>query len=69
MDADVDAVCIADDCDSEDGDALNGEDNVLSEVHTKRTAVNKNESEEELLLTREAVVRFDQDSIADATDI
>uniref|UniRef100_A0AAV1VDL2 Uncharacterized protein n=1 Tax=Peronospora matthiolae TaxID=2874970 RepID=A0AAV1VDL2_9STRA len=81
MDADVDAIDIDDDDDddagifsiandgqSEDDDTLTGEDSVLSAVHTKRTAVDKDESAEEFLLTREAVVRFVQDSIADALD-
>uniref|UniRef100_A0AAV1VEK8 Uncharacterized protein n=1 Tax=Peronospora matthiolae TaxID=2874970 RepID=A0AAV1VEK8_9STRA len=71
MDADVDAIDIDDDddddagivsissdCQSEDDDTLTGEDNVRSAVHTKRTAVDKDESAEEFLLTREAVVRF-----------
>uniref|UniRef100_A0AAV1VAZ0 Uncharacterized protein n=1 Tax=Peronospora matthiolae TaxID=2874970 RepID=A0AAV1VAZ0_9STRA len=72
MDADFDAIdsdnndddddagifSIANDCHSEYNDALNREDNVLRSVHTKRTAVDKDESAEELLLTREAVVRF-----------
>uniref|UniRef100_A0AAV1UVH0 Uncharacterized protein n=1 Tax=Peronospora matthiolae TaxID=2874970 RepID=A0AAV1UVH0_9STRA len=77
MDASVDAIDIDDDDDagifsiandlqSEDGDTLTGEDNVLSAVHTKRTAVDKDESADEFLLTREAVVRFVQVSIADA---
>uniref|UniRef100_A0AAV1VL12 Integrase catalytic domain-containing protein n=1 Tax=Peronospora matthiolae TaxID=2874970 RepID=A0AAV1VL12_9STRA len=57
---------IASDHQSEDDDTLTGEDNVLSVVHTKRTAVDKDESAEEFLLTREAVVRFVQDCIADA---
>uniref|UniRef100_A0AAV1V6C9 Tf2-1-like SH3-like domain-containing protein n=1 Tax=Peronospora matthiolae TaxID=2874970 RepID=A0AAV1V6C9_9STRA len=75
MDADVDAIdiddddactiSIANDCYSEN-EALTGEDDVLSAVHSKRTAVDKDESAEEFLLTREAVVRFVQDSIADA---
>uniref|UniRef100_A0AAV1U4K8 Uncharacterized protein n=1 Tax=Peronospora matthiolae TaxID=2874970 RepID=A0AAV1U4K8_9STRA len=60
MDADFDAIdidddedddagifSIANDCYSEDGDALTGEDNVLSAVHTKSTAVNKDESSKE----------------------
>uniref|UniRef100_A0AAV1TV14 Uncharacterized protein n=1 Tax=Peronospora matthiolae TaxID=2874970 RepID=A0AAV1TV14_9STRA len=81
MDADIDhidtddddddeagAFSIANDRHSEDDDALTGEDNVLSAVHTKRTAVDKDDSAEEFLLTREAVVRFVQDSIADALD-
>uniref|UniRef100_A0AAV1TSX3 Uncharacterized protein n=1 Tax=Peronospora matthiolae TaxID=2874970 RepID=A0AAV1TSX3_9STRA len=71
MDADVDAIkiddnddnaagtfSIANDCQSEDDDALTGENNVLSGVHTKRTAVDKDKSAEEILLTREVVVRF-----------
>uniref|UniRef100_A0AAV1V539 Uncharacterized protein n=1 Tax=Peronospora matthiolae TaxID=2874970 RepID=A0AAV1V539_9STRA len=57
---------IADDCHSEEDDAVTVENNVLSAVHTKRTAVDKDEPEEEFLLTREVVVRFVQDSIADA---
>uniref|UniRef100_A0AAV1UTI6 Uncharacterized protein n=1 Tax=Peronospora matthiolae TaxID=2874970 RepID=A0AAV1UTI6_9STRA len=81
MDADVDHIDIDDDdeddvgifsivndCHIEDDDALTGEDNVPSAVHKKRTAVDKDESAEEFLLTREAVVRFVQDSIADALD-
>uniref|UniRef100_A0AAV1TE63 Uncharacterized protein n=1 Tax=Peronospora matthiolae TaxID=2874970 RepID=A0AAV1TE63_9STRA len=57
MDADADAIYIdddddddagifniANDCQSEDSDAFTGESNVLSAVHTKRTAVNKDES-------------------------
>uniref|UniRef100_A0AAV1VKZ8 Chromo domain-containing protein n=1 Tax=Peronospora matthiolae TaxID=2874970 RepID=A0AAV1VKZ8_9STRA len=81
MDADVDAIdiddddhddanifSIANDRQSEDDDTLTGEDNVLSAVHTKRTAVDKDELAEEYLLTREAVVRFVQDSFADAID-
>uniref|UniRef100_A0AAV1UQS6 Uncharacterized protein n=1 Tax=Peronospora matthiolae TaxID=2874970 RepID=A0AAV1UQS6_9STRA len=59
MDADVDTIdidddddddntgifSIANDCHSEDDDALTGEkDSVLSVVHTKRTAVNKDET-------------------------
>uniref|UniRef100_A0AAV1UPE2 Tf2-1-like SH3-like domain-containing protein n=1 Tax=Peronospora matthiolae TaxID=2874970 RepID=A0AAV1UPE2_9STRA len=81
MDADVDGIDVDDDDDddagifsiakdrqSEDDDTLTGEDNVLSAVHTKRTAIDKDESAEECLLTREAVVRFVQDSIADALD-
>uniref|UniRef100_A0AAV1VMB3 Uncharacterized protein n=1 Tax=Peronospora matthiolae TaxID=2874970 RepID=A0AAV1VMB3_9STRA len=81
MDADVDAIdigdddddnagifSIANDCHSEDDDILTDEDNVLSAVHTKRAAVDKDESAEIFLLTREAVFRFVQYSIADATD-
>uniref|UniRef100_A0AAV1U5L5 Integrase catalytic domain-containing protein n=1 Tax=Peronospora matthiolae TaxID=2874970 RepID=A0AAV1U5L5_9STRA len=49
---------IADDCHKEEGDALTGEDDVLSAVRSKRTAVDKDESAKEFLLTREAVVRF-----------
>uniref|UniRef100_A0AAV1TNQ2 Uncharacterized protein n=1 Tax=Peronospora matthiolae TaxID=2874970 RepID=A0AAV1TNQ2_9STRA len=59
---------IANDRQSEDGDTVTGEDNVLSAVHTKRTAVDKDESADEFLLTRKAVVRFVQDSFADALD-
>uniref|UniRef100_A0AAV1USQ8 Uncharacterized protein n=1 Tax=Peronospora matthiolae TaxID=2874970 RepID=A0AAV1USQ8_9STRA len=69
MDDDVDAIdiddddaagifSIANDRQSADDDTLTGEDNVLSAVHTKRTAVDKDESAEDFLLTREAVVRF-----------
>uniref|UniRef100_A0AAV1V5V9 Uncharacterized protein n=1 Tax=Peronospora matthiolae TaxID=2874970 RepID=A0AAV1V5V9_9STRA len=49
---------IANDCHREDDDALTGEDNVLSAVHTKRTAVDKDDQAEAFLLTREVVVRF-----------
>uniref|UniRef100_A0AAV1V0N9 Uncharacterized protein n=1 Tax=Peronospora matthiolae TaxID=2874970 RepID=A0AAV1V0N9_9STRA len=53
MDADADAIdiddhdddagisSIANECHSEDDDALTGEDNALSAVHTKRTATDK----------------------------
>uniref|UniRef100_A0AAV1T2H0 Uncharacterized protein n=1 Tax=Peronospora matthiolae TaxID=2874970 RepID=A0AAV1T2H0_9STRA len=81
MDADVDYIdtdddddedagifSIANDCHSEDDDDLNGEDTVPSEVHMKRTAVDKYESAEEFLLTREVVVRFVQDPFADAIE-
>uniref|UniRef100_A0AAV1U2Z4 Uncharacterized protein n=1 Tax=Peronospora matthiolae TaxID=2874970 RepID=A0AAV1U2Z4_9STRA len=81
MDADVDAIdiddgdddgagifSIASDCHGEDDDALISEDTVLSAVHTKRTATNKDESTEEFLLSRKAVVRFVQDSIVDVLD-
>uniref|UniRef100_A0AAV1US47 Uncharacterized protein n=1 Tax=Peronospora matthiolae TaxID=2874970 RepID=A0AAV1US47_9STRA len=76
MDADVDGIddddagifSIADDRQSEDDDTLTGVENVLSALYTKRTAVDKDESAEEFLLTREAVVRFVQDPIADALD-
>uniref|UniRef100_A0AAV1TEL2 Tf2-1-like SH3-like domain-containing protein n=1 Tax=Peronospora matthiolae TaxID=2874970 RepID=A0AAV1TEL2_9STRA len=67
-DDDAGIFSIANDCHSEDDDTLTGEDNVLSAVHTKRTAVDKDESAEEFLLTREAAVRFAQDSISDALD-
>uniref|UniRef100_A0AAV1TXQ8 Uncharacterized protein n=1 Tax=Peronospora matthiolae TaxID=2874970 RepID=A0AAV1TXQ8_9STRA len=78
MDADVNAIeidddnagifSIAKDCHSEDDDALTGEDNVDSALQTKCNAVDKDESAEEFLLFRKAVVRFVQDSIADALD-
>uniref|UniRef100_A0AAV1TRV9 Uncharacterized protein n=1 Tax=Peronospora matthiolae TaxID=2874970 RepID=A0AAV1TRV9_9STRA len=81
MNADVDAIDIDDDDDddtgifsiandrqSEDDDTLTGEDNARSAVHTKRTAVKKDESEEDFLLTCQALVRFFQDSIVDALD-
>uniref|UniRef100_A0AAV1URN5 Uncharacterized protein n=1 Tax=Peronospora matthiolae TaxID=2874970 RepID=A0AAV1URN5_9STRA len=67
MDADVDGIDVDDDDDddagifsiakdrqSEDDDTLTGEYNVLSAVHTKRIAVDKDKSVEEFLLTREA---------------
>uniref|UniRef100_A0AAV1U1U5 Uncharacterized protein n=1 Tax=Peronospora matthiolae TaxID=2874970 RepID=A0AAV1U1U5_9STRA len=57
-DDDAGIFSIANNCHSEDDDALNGRDNVLSAMHTKRTAVDKDESAEAFLLTREAVVRF-----------
>uniref|UniRef100_A0AAV1USP7 Uncharacterized protein n=1 Tax=Peronospora matthiolae TaxID=2874970 RepID=A0AAV1USP7_9STRA len=63
-DDDAGMFSIVNDCYSEGDDTLTVEDNVLSAVHTKRTAVDKDESAEEFLLTREAVVRFVQDSIA-----
>uniref|UniRef100_A0AAV1T8M2 Uncharacterized protein n=1 Tax=Peronospora matthiolae TaxID=2874970 RepID=A0AAV1T8M2_9STRA len=67
-DDDAGMFSIASDCQSKDDGTLTGEDNVLSAVHTKRTAVDKDESAEEFLLTREAVVRFVQVQNADALD-
>uniref|UniRef100_A0AAV1V3K1 Uncharacterized protein n=1 Tax=Peronospora matthiolae TaxID=2874970 RepID=A0AAV1V3K1_9STRA len=71
MDADVDEINVDDNDDDdagifsiandrhiEDDDTLTGEDNFLSAVHTKCTAVDNDESAEEFLLTREAIVRF-----------
>ena len=50
-------------------DILAEETNNLLAVRTKRTDKNKrNESAEEFLLTRESVIRFVQDSIANAVD-
>uniref|UniRef100_A0AAV1UG72 Uncharacterized protein n=1 Tax=Peronospora matthiolae TaxID=2874970 RepID=A0AAV1UG72_9STRA len=57
-DNDAGILSIANDCQSEDDDTLTGEDNVLLAVHTKRTAVNKDKTAEEFLLTCEAMVRF-----------
>uniref|UniRef100_A0AAV1UJ23 Uncharacterized protein n=1 Tax=Peronospora matthiolae TaxID=2874970 RepID=A0AAV1UJ23_9STRA len=67
-DDDAGTFSIANDFHSEEDHALTGEDNVLSAVHTNRTTVDKDESAEEFLLTREVVVRFVQYSIADALD-
>uniref|UniRef100_A0AAV1TET0 Uncharacterized protein n=1 Tax=Peronospora matthiolae TaxID=2874970 RepID=A0AAV1TET0_9STRA len=67
-DDDVGIFSIANDRQSEDDDTLTGENNVLSADHMKSTAVDKDELAEENLLTREAAVRFVQDSIADALD-
>uniref|UniRef100_A0AAV1UND7 Uncharacterized protein n=1 Tax=Peronospora matthiolae TaxID=2874970 RepID=A0AAV1UND7_9STRA len=67
-DEDAGIFSIANDRQSEDDDTLTGEDYVLSAVHTKRTAADKDESSEKFLLTGEAVVRFVLDSIADALD-
>uniref|UniRef100_A0AAV1T5S8 Uncharacterized protein n=1 Tax=Peronospora matthiolae TaxID=2874970 RepID=A0AAV1T5S8_9STRA len=61
-DDDAGKFSIANDCQSEDDDTLTGEDNVLLAVHSKRTAVDEDESAEEFLLTRKEVVRFVQDS-------
>uniref|UniRef100_A0AAV1ULG3 Uncharacterized protein n=1 Tax=Peronospora matthiolae TaxID=2874970 RepID=A0AAV1ULG3_9STRA len=75
MDADVDEIDVDDDDDDDAGvfsianDRQSEDDDTRTRsfaVHTKRTAVHKDESAEEFLLTREAVVRFVQDSIADA---
>uniref|UniRef100_A0AAV1THG1 Uncharacterized protein n=1 Tax=Peronospora matthiolae TaxID=2874970 RepID=A0AAV1THG1_9STRA len=38
---------IDNDCHSKDDDAITGEDNVVSAVHTKRAAVNNDESAEQ----------------------
>ena len=53
---------------SEKEDALYKEEKNLLAVPTKRTERHNNESAKNFLLTREAVVRFVQDSIANATD-
>lgn len=83
MDADVDAIDVdEDDVDDDDESGIFGIDNDYSEdehslfeydkdlsaVRTTHTAKKKDESAEEFLLIREAVVRFVQDSIADAVD-
>ena len=51
---------------SEDDDTLPEEERQLLEVRAKRTDTNATESAENSLLTREAVVRFMQDLIANA---
>ena len=71
VDSDDDAgiFSIANDYASESDDALTDEETHISAVRTGRT-VNKNivKSADDFLLTREAVVRFIQDSIANAVD-
>uniref|UniRef100_A0AAV1UGC2 Tf2-1-like SH3-like domain-containing protein n=1 Tax=Peronospora matthiolae TaxID=2874970 RepID=A0AAV1UGC2_9STRA len=67
-DDDTGIFSISNGCHSEDDDAVAGEDDVLSALHTKRTAVDKDESAEEFMLNREADVRFVQDYIADPPD-
>ena len=53
---------------SEREDTLADEESNLLAVRTRRTERQNNESAENFLLTREAVVRFVQDSIANAVD-
>ena len=53
---------------SEEDDALADENNVKSTVPTKHTGLNKAESTDDFLLTREAVIRFVQVSIANVVD-
>ena len=67
-DDDAGIFSIVNDYTSEDEDTLAEEENKLLAVRNTRTVPNKGESAEDFLLTREAVVRFVQDSIANAVD-
>ena len=67
-DDDAGIFSIANDHTSEDENTLAENDGDLLAVRIKRTATNQSESAEDLLLAREAVVRFVQDSIANAVD-
>ena len=65
---DAGTASIANHLTSEDDDTLAEEENDLLAVRTGRTESNRNDSAEAFLLAREAVVRFVQDSIANAVD-
>ncbi|CAI5745402.1 unnamed protein product [Peronospora destructor] len=67
-DDDAGIFSIVNDYASEEEDNLAEEENNLLAVRTKRTERQNKESAENFLLTREAVVRFVQDSIANAVD-
>ena len=67
-DDDAGIFSIANDYSSEDESTLADEEINVSTVRASRTDTNRDESVEEFLLTREAVVRFVQDSIANAVD-
>ena len=67
-DTSKDEVTLTDEATSEDAVTLAEEEKNLLAVRVKRTDINKTESAEEFLLAREAVVRFVQDSIANAVD-
>ena len=59
---------IANDYTSDDENTLAEEEDDLLAVRTRRTGTNQSMSAEDFLLAREAVVRFVQDSIANAVD-
>ena len=67
-DDDAEDVSIVRDINSENSNALAELVTDTPAVHTLCTAAKKNESAEQFLLAREAVVRFVQDSIAEAVD-
>ena len=67
-DADAGIFSIFNDCSSEEVNNLAEEEKNLLAVRTKSTEQHNNESAEKSLLTREAVVRFVQDSVASAVD-
>uniref|UniRef100_A0AAV1UZF6 Integrase catalytic domain-containing protein n=1 Tax=Peronospora matthiolae TaxID=2874970 RepID=A0AAV1UZF6_9STRA len=66
FDADIDNIDVEEDDASESGEALTEEKIDVSAVHSQRTEAN--ESSDEFILARETVVRFVQDSIAEAVD-
>uniref|UniRef100_A0AAV1VKS5 Integrase catalytic domain-containing protein n=1 Tax=Peronospora matthiolae TaxID=2874970 RepID=A0AAV1VKS5_9STRA len=66
FDADIDNIDIEEDDASESAEALTEEKIDVAAVHSQRTEAN--ESSDEFILARETVVRFVQDSIAEAVD-
>ena len=67
-DDDAGIFSIANDYTSEDENTLAEEEDDILAVRTRRTATNQSDAAEEYLLSREAVVRFVQYSIANAVD-
>ena len=67
-DADAGIFSIANDYISEDENTLTEEEDDLLAVRTRRTATNQSHSAEDFLQAREQVVRFVQDSTANAVD-
>ena len=67
-DDDAGIFSIVNDSSSEEDENLAEEEKTLLAVRTKRTDKQNKESAENFLMTREAVVRFVQDSIANAVD-
>ena len=67
-DDDAGIFSIANDYTSEDENTLAEKDVDLLVVRTRRTATNQSDAAEDFLLTREAVVRLVQGSIANAVD-
>uniref|UniRef100_A0AAV1T3U5 Integrase catalytic domain-containing protein n=1 Tax=Peronospora matthiolae TaxID=2874970 RepID=A0AAV1T3U5_9STRA len=66
FDADIDNIDIEEDDASESEEALTEENTDVAAVHSQRTEAN--EPADEFILARETVVRFVQDSIAEAVD-
>ena len=67
-DADVDHIDFGEEEEGKSEDALTTQVTDLATVSSKRTTAKDSESANEFILARETVVRFVQDSIAEAVD-